>query len=299
MLLLKPLTDCFSHSLTLKKQVFNAVIGGYYDNSMVQVDVTSFSLSSACVLICPNLKVMAKNVCIHIINKYRLLVMVSIPPFVLVFQIWFFIVQLFDLSPSSMWFAWLWWAPVPNASYSVCRVCWCLINVILLDVVLQFLVIVDKFRVFIHNGRQAFLHHPLTQYLPVTFSGSGFLFDVHIVLQWLWIFFGTVVKCSPLVLYTATTNVRVIPLNVEVTSIRKLKLLCIPSTNVKMSVAILMSLLANASLKQLIRRRVRFILQVLHHDLFLNRALTVGEEDRLRRVSKPYLLVVPLFRHFP
>lgn len=120
----------------------------------------------------------------------------------------------------------------------------------------------------------------------MTFTSGGLGLNVHIELKRLRVLFRAIGKSTLLVLDLTASNIRVITLNIKVTGLSETKFLSVPSTNMKVQIAILMLLLANAGLKELVGCWRSTGLEMLKHRLPVQGTLGVSQEDRLSLVLK-------------
>ncbi len=69
------------------KERLGTEVGGNDDLLMLKIEVSSFGLSSAGVLVSPNLEVVADGRCIQVFDKDNLLTKVTVEPLVLLFDV--------------------------------------------------------------------------------------------------------------------------------------------------------------------------------------------------------------------
>lgn len=87
----------------------------------------------------------------------------------------------------------------------------------------------------------------------MTFPGGGLFLDEWVrPFKWLWVFLAAVAECLTLTIHLVTLDVGVVAVNVEVARVDEPQWMSIPGAYVKMLVAVLVSLLSDADLKDLI-----------------------------------------------
>jgi len=136
---------------------------------------------------------------------------------------------------------------------------------------------------------------PLSKQLLMASPRRCLGLDVHVELEGLRILLVQVLQCLQLELDLIVSDVWMIALNVKSLRRFEFKSILIPGGHMQMHVTVCMRLLRNAALIKLPLQ-----LDVLHHHLLAQWALSEGEEDTLGRVSEfGHLWCGHDGRHFP
>ena len=112
----------------------------------------------------------------------------------------------------------------------------------------------------------------------MTFACLGLFLDIHVIAQRVGVLLAAVGECFLSVFDLFVFDVWVVVVTIDISDVQmvcflELEGLSIPSTHVEVESTILVPFLAYAGFEQLVGRGSRPVLQVLKHDLFINRTL--------------------------